>query len=90
LVFRLESHAQPVVSRPEHEPGRNVFSEREFSYDFTPKIAGGREYYAAYGSLDGFDALRDQQQQFFPAIDIDFAPQWEFNFGVAGITLKPE
>jgi hypothetical protein len=76
----------PTLDRSFHGPGVNqgvTFSPNaKFSYDFTKKIAGGLEYYAAYGSLDGFDALRNQQQQFFPAIDIDFAPQWEFNFGV--------
>ena len=76
----------PTLERSFHGPGVNqgiAFSPNaKFSYDFTKKIAGGLEYYAAYGSLDGFDALRNQQQQFFPAIDIDFAPQWEFNFGV--------
>ena len=40
------------------------------------------EYYAAYGSLNGFDSLKDQEQQFFPSIDVDLGPQWEFNFGV--------
>ncbi len=84
----------PTLNRSFHGPsvsqGVTFSPNAKFSYDFTPKIAGGREYYAAYGSLDGFDALRDQQRQFFPARDIDFAPQWEFNFGVAGITLKPE
>jgi hypothetical protein len=34
------------------------------------------------GSNDWPKLLRDQQQQFFPALDIDFAPEWEFNFGV--------
>ena len=76
----------PTMDRSFHGPGVNqgvTFSPNaKFSYDFTKKIAGGLEYYAAYGSLDGFDALRNQEQQFFPAIDIDFAPQWEFNFGV--------
>jgi hypothetical protein len=52
------------------------------SYDFTKKIAGGLEYYGAYGPLSGFDPLKDQQQQFIPTIDVDFGPQWEFNFGV--------
>jgi len=52
------------------------------SFDFTKRIAGGLEYYGAYGSLSGFDPLRDEQQQFIPAIDVDFGPQWEFNFGV--------
>jgi hypothetical protein len=26
--------------------------------------------------------FHDQQQQFFPAIDVDLDPEWEFNFGV--------
>ena len=76
----------PALDRSFHGPGVNqgvTFSPAaKFSYDFTKKIAGGLEYYAAYGSLAGFDPLRDQQQQFFPTIDVDFAPQWEFNFGV--------
>jgi len=76
----------PALDRSFHGPGVNqgvAFSPNaKVSYDFTKKIAGGLEYYAAYGSLAGFDALRNQQQQFFPSIDIDFAPEWEFNFGV--------
>jgi hypothetical protein len=76
----------PALDRSFHGPGVNqgvAFSPNaKVSYDFTKKIAGGIEYYASYGSLTGFDALRDQQQQFIPAIDIDFAPEWEFNFGV--------
>lgn len=76
----------PTLDRSFHGPSVNqgvVFSPNvKVSYDFTKKIAGGLEYYASYGPLTGFDALRDQQQQFFPSIDIDFAPEWEFNFGV--------
>jgi hypothetical protein len=76
----------PALDRSFHGPGVNqgvAFSPNaKFSYDITKKIAGGLEYYASYGSLAGFDPLREQQQQFFPSIDVDFAPQWEFNFGV--------
>src|SRR5689334_17751290 len=76
----------PALDRSFHGPGVNqgvAFSPNvKVSYDFTKKIAGGLEYYGAYGSLSGFDALRDQQQQFIPSVDIDFGPQWEFNFGV--------
>lgn len=76
----------PALDRSFHGPGVNqgvTFSPNaKFSYDITKKIAGGLEYYAAYGSLAGFDPLREQQQQFFPSIDVDFAPQWEFNVGV--------
>jgi len=81
----------PTLDRSFHGPGVNEgvgFSPNlKVSYDFTRKISGGLEYYAAYGSLSGFDALRDTEQQFFPTIDVDFGPQWEFNFGVGvGVT----
>ena len=76
----------PALDRSFHGPSVNKgveFSPNvKLSYDFTKKIAGGLEYYASYGSLAGFDPLREQQQQFFPTIDVDFGPQWEFNFGV--------
>jgi hypothetical protein len=82
----------PTLDRSWHGPGVRqgmTFSPNaKVSYDFTKKIAGGLEYYAAYGSLNGFDALKDQQQQFFPSIDLDLAPQWEFNFGVGVGTTR--
>jgi hypothetical protein len=59
----------------------------KFSYAFNKRISGGLEYYGSLGPLIGFDALRNQEQQIMPAIDIDFGPQWEFNFGVGiGVT----
>jgi hypothetical protein len=60
----------------------------KISFDFTKRITGGVEYYAAYGPLSGFNSLRDQEQQIVPAIDIDFGPQWEFNFGVGVGTTR--
>jgi hypothetical protein len=78
----------PTLDRSFH--GDSVHRGVEFSpnakvsFDFTKRIAGGLEYYGAYGPLSGFDPLSDQQQQFFPSIDLDLGPQWEFNFG-AGI-----
>ena len=76
----------PTLDRSWHGPGVNrgvEFSPNaKFSYNFTKRIAGGLEYYAAYGPLTGFDPLHEQQQQIFPAVDIDFGPVWEFNAGV--------
>lgn len=69
-------HGESVNKGVEFSPNAKV------SYDFTKRIAGGLEYYASYGPLTGFDSLREQQQQFFPTIDVDFGPDWEFNFGV--------
>ena len=55
------------------------------SHDFTKKIAGGLEYYAAYASPSDFAPLRDQLQRFFPAIpaiDIDSLQNGSLTFGV--------
>jgi len=76
----------PTLDRSFHGPGVNqgvVFSPNvKFSYDLTKKIAAGLEYYGSVGPITGFVPAHDQQHQFFPTIDVDFGPQWEFNFGV--------
>lgn len=81
----------PALDRSWHGP--SVSQGVEFSpnakvgFNFTKRIAGGLEYYAAYGPLTDFDPLREQQQQIFPSVDIDFGPEWEFNAGVGvGVT----
>jgi hypothetical protein len=81
----------PTLDRSWHGPSVNKgveFSPNlKFSYDLTKRIAGGLEYYGSYGAITGFDPLREQQQQFVPAIDLDLGPDWEFNFGVGvGVT----
>ena len=65
-----------------------VFSPNfKFSYDFTPKVAGGLEYYGSVGPATGFLPIHQQQHQVFPAIDLNLAPQWEVNFGIGwGLT----
>ncbi len=81
----------PALDRSWHGPsvskGVEFSPNAKFSYDFTKKISGGIEYYAAWGSITGFDPLRDQQQQIVPAIDLDLGPNWEFNAGLGvGVT----
>ena len=57
------------------------------SYDITPKVAAGLEYYGALGPVTGFDPIGEQQQQILPAIDLNLSPKWEVNFGVGvGVT----
>jgi hypothetical protein len=51
------------------------------SYDFTPAISGGFEYYADYGRPGAFDRLHEQQQQIFAVTDLNVSPKWEINFG---------
>jgi hypothetical protein len=57
------------------------------SYNVTPVVAAGLEYYGSLGPLGNFDPLHDQQQQIVPSIDLNVSPDWEFNFGVGlGVT----
>jgi hypothetical protein len=61
------------------------------SYDFTKKVTGGFEYYGSTGPVTGFDPISEQQQQFFPAIDLNLSPKWEVNFGVGvGVTRSTD
>jgi hypothetical protein len=70
----------PTMDKSFHGPGAAQglsFSPNvKVSYDFTKKVTGGVEYYAGYGDLTGFDSLHDQQQQIFPAIDLNLSPKW--------------
>jgi hypothetical protein len=76
----------PALERTWHGPdvklGLDFSPAAKISYDFTKKITGGLEYYADYGSLTHIASFHDQQQQFFPAIDLNVSPDWEINFGV--------
>ena len=76
----------PALERAWHGPdvklGIDFSPNVKVSYDFTKKITGGVEYYADYGSITNIASLHDQQQQIFPAIDLNVSPDWEFNFGV--------
>ena len=76
----------PAFERAWHGPGvalgMDFAPNVKVSYDFTKKITGGLEYYADYGSITNIASFHDQQQQFFPAIDLNVSPDWEFNFGV--------
>lgn len=41
----------------------------------------GIEYYGYFGELGNFVSLHNQQQQFFPVINLFVSPKWEINVG---------
>ena len=69
-----------------------VFSPNaKVSYDITKTIAAGFEYYGSLGPASDLDPLRNQQHQFFPAVDLNLSPKWELNFGVGvGVTAATD
>jgi hypothetical protein len=76
----------PALERTWHGPDVNQglgFSPGlKISYDFTPKVSAGLEYYADFGRLWVWDALHEQQQQIFVVTDLNVSPKWEFDVGV--------
>lgn len=85
----------PTIDKSLH--GENVGQGFEFSpnakvsYDFSKVISGGLEYYGSLGPVTSFDPLAEQQQQIFPAIDLNVSPEWEINFGVGvGVTRSTD
>lgn len=85
----------PALERSFH--GKSVGDGVEFSpavkvsYNFSKFVAGGLEYYGAFGRLGDFASAHDQEQQFFPAVDLNVSPKWEINFGVGmGVTASTD
>jgi hypothetical protein len=86
----------PALERALHGPGVNqgfVFSPSfKAAHSITRKLSFGLEYYGTLGPITGFYPFYMQQQQFTPAIDYDFGPNWEFNLGVplVGVTRSTD
>jgi hypothetical protein len=85
-IGRWYFSVNPALERSFHgesvSQGVGFSPNAKISYDFTKMITGGLEYYAGYGRLGDFDDFHNQEQQFFPAIDLNVSPNWEINFGV--------
>ena len=85
----------PTVGRSLHgvSSGKGFEFSPNFkvSYDITPQIAGGVEYYASLGPVTGFDPWSSQQHQIFPTVDLNVSERWELNLGVGvGLTSSTD
>jgi hypothetical protein len=85
----------PALERAFHGPGVSqgvTFSPNlKVAYSLTRKLSAGLEYYGSEGPITGFDPLYLRQEDILPAIDYDFGPNWEFNFGVGvGVTRSTD
>jgi hypothetical protein len=61
------------------------------SFDLSKTVAVGVEYYASVGPVTHWDTWNEQQQQIFPALDLNVSPDWEINFGVGfGLTRSTD
>jgi len=89
---RVYVSLNPVLDRALRGPGAGEgfgFSPNaQITFDVTSKVTVALEYYAAFGPIADFPPLARTQQQLFPAVDMDFGAEWEFNFGL-GLGLTP-
>jgi hypothetical protein len=51
------------------------------TYQPSPLYNFGIEYYGYWGEFGHFVSLHNQQQQFFPVVNLFVSPKWEINFG---------
>lgn len=85
-IGRWYFSVNPALERTWHGPdvaqGVGFAPGAKISYDFNKVVSGGLEYYADYGRLGSFYALRQQQQQIFAVTDLNVSPKWEINIGI--------
>ncbi|GAC1648767.1 MAG: hypothetical protein NVS4B3_04830 [Gemmatimonadaceae bacterium] len=60
--------------------GFNFSPNATVGIDVTPKLNLAAEYYGSLGLVTAFDPIADQQHQLFGGVNVDFGPEWEFNF----------
>ena len=53
----------------------------DVGYDVTSRFNLSVEYYGATGTINRIDPIAEQEHQLYLATNIDFGPEWEFNFG---------
>jgi hypothetical protein len=84
-AFERSFHGQSVSQGIAFDPSLKA------SFSFNKYIAGGLEYYGGFGSLRNIASFHNQQQEFFPVMDLNVSPDWEINLGVGiGVTTNTD
>ena len=68
-----------VMSGPRKGGSPEFAPQAQVGFDVTPKVNLALEYYGTTGTLAKSEPFRNTQQYLFPALNIDFGPEWEFN-----------
>jgi len=86
--FSINPAFEKSLSGANSNDGFEFSPSAKISFEVTKLVSLGVEYYASLGPVSHFLPWNEQQQQIFPVIDLEFSPDWEFNFGV-GFGLTP-
>lgn len=78
---------EKTLSGEHAHDGWSIAPAAKVGVDVAPKVAVGVEYYGEAGTTKRLQPWRANGQQLFAVVDLDLAPQWEFNGGVGfGLT----
>lgn len=79
---RSDTPAQKTIYYRDVSPGGLTFSPAAtLTYQPSKHYNFGIEYYGYYGEIGNFVSLHNQQQQFFPVVNLFVSSKWEINFG---------
>ena len=81
-TFDVAFHGEDAGSGLDFSPNIKI------SYDITSVVTAGVEYYGSVGPATGWLPANQQEQQIFPSLDLNVAPEWELNCGL-GFGLTP-
>jgi hypothetical protein len=80
--FAINPALERTLHGPDVNQGWGFAPSAKISYDFTPIVSGGLEYYADYDAISNIASVHNQQQQLFVVTDLNVSPVWEINFGI--------
>jgi hypothetical protein len=80
--FAINPALERTLHGPDVNQGWGFAPSAKISYDFTPVVSGGIEYYADYDAISNIASVHNQQQQLFVVTDLNVSPVWEINFGI--------
>ena len=68
-----------VLSGPNKGGSPDFSPQAQVGFDLTPKVNLALEYYGTTGTLAKSEPFKNTEQYLYPAVNIDFGPEWEFN-----------
>lgn len=68
-----------VISGPNKGGSPEFAPQAQVGFDLTPKVNIALEYYGTTGTLTKSEPFMNTEQYLYPALNIDFGAEWEFN-----------
>ena len=82
----------PVFDRalkgPDAGAGFEFSPNAQAAIDVSPRVNVALEYYGGFGPVNEPVGLNQSSQQIYPAVNLDFGDDWEFNLGI-GVGVTP-